>query len=380
MDVATIVVFFVVLWLPTIDSFTGIDATRPPDENRLPAVWPRLQHWSNADAQRFLAGAEAYFNDHFGFRKRLIRWSQQWKSRLFRDESGHKVIIGKQGWLYTGELQMVEHFMGIARFTPAELQAWQKVLEKRRDWLAARGIKYLFVVAPDKQDIYPENLPDWLLGAAKPGRETKLDQFLKYMKEHSSVAIADLRPALLAAKPMAPLYLVNDLHWNTLGSFIAGQEVIRAIQRQLPELPPLRLDDFTWTNQPTVGGDMARYLGREPVENNSFAFQLKTNLPPPRVQSLTPIDTVWSRHILLTVTENDTAPNIRAVFFQDSFGVHWIKYFGQCFRGIFFMQERNEFNVRIIGENQPQIVVNEMLERYFNTQDPDELLAKDALP
>ena len=27
-----------------------------------------------------------------------------------------------------------------------------------------------------------------------------------------------------------------------------------------------------------------------------------------------------------------------------------------------------------------QVVINEMLERYFNTQDPDELQAKDALP
>lgn len=372
--------FFGVLWLPTIDFFTGVDVTRPQDENRLPAPLPRLPHWNFSGAKTFMAGAENYFNDHFGFRKRLIRWSQQWKSRLFRDESGHKVVIGKAGWLYTGELQMVEHYMGIAKFSPAQLQAWQKLLESRRDWLAARGIKFLFIVAPDKQDIYPEFLPDWLLGATAPSRETKLDQFLNYMKEHSTVEVVDMRPVLLAAKNLAPLYLVNDLHWNAFGGFIGGQEVIRALQRQLPGLPPLRLGDFTWTNQPSAGGDMAQYLGREPVENNYFVFHAKPEMPAPRVIEQTPIDTIWDRHIFCTVTENESVPDNRAVIFHDSFGLPWKPYFAQCFRRIFFMQERRIFSARIIEENHPNIVINEMLERYFNTLVPEELMAKDALP
>ena len=140
--------FFALLWLPVIDCFTGLDVARPPDENRLPAPRPQWAGWNFSGAQQFMAQAEAYFNDHFGFRKRLIRLSHQWKSGLFRDESGHKVVIGPHGWLFTGELQMIDHFLGLEHFTPAQLEAWRKLLEKRRDWLAARGIKYLFVVAP----------------------------------------------------------------------------------------------------------------------------------------------------------------------------------------------------------------------------------------
>ena len=379
-DTVVIFIFMSLLWLPTVDLLTGMDVTRPPDENRLPAAWPHLAHWNFTEAQQFTAGLEAYFNDHFGFRKRLIRWSQQWKSRLFRDESGHKVVIGKQGWLYTGELQMVEHYLGIAKFTPAQLQAWQKLLERRRDWLATRGIKYLFVVAPDKQDIYPEFLPDWLLQATPAGRETKLDQFLKYMRAHSTVEVVDLRPVLLAAKPLAPLYLVNDIHWNAFGGFIGGQEVIRALQRQLPDLPALRLENFTWTNQPTVGGDMAMYLGKEPAEPNYFVLHAKPGLPVPTVHELTPMDTIWDRHIFCSVTENESVPDNRAVFFHDSFGLPWKPVFSQCFRQIFFMQERREFSAQLIEKYHPNVVVNEMLERYFNTLVPEELMAGDALP
>ena len=102
---------------------------------------------------------EAYFNDHFGFRKRLIRWYRLWRLDLFRDQKGFRsVIAGKDGWYYFNENQMVEHYRGTLQFTPEQLQDWQKYLESYREWLAQRGIKFLFVVAPDKESIYPENL------------------------------------------------------------------------------------------------------------------------------------------------------------------------------------------------------------------------------
>src|ERR1035437_10078657 len=84
-DGLLILVFAVLIWLPTEDSFTGIDITRASDENRLPAPKPRFTRLDFPGLQKYVADSEVYFNDHFGFRKRLLRWFQQWKSRLFRD-------------------------------------------------------------------------------------------------------------------------------------------------------------------------------------------------------------------------------------------------------------------------------------------------------
>jgi alginate O-acetyltransferase complex protein AlgJ len=263
------------LWAPTLDSFFNLDHFRQPGENRLPAPFPKWHEASLVEAQKYIGGLDDYFSDHFGFRKQLIRWFQNWKIGLFHDRSVYKVLIGPNHWLFIGEQQMVEHYLGIMKFTPQQLQAWQRVLEKRRDWLAARGVKYLFVLAPDKQDIYPEELPAWLRNAAPASRETKLDQFLKYMQEHSTVEILDLRPPLLAAKKIAPTYLQNDTHWNWFGGFVACQEVIKTLTKQFPDLPPLRLEDFTWTNMPATSGDLARMLGSDAPEKNYFTFKPK---------------------------------------------------------------------------------------------------------
>jgi len=57
-----------------------------------------------------------------------------------------------------------------------------------------------------------------------------------------------------------------------------------------------------------------------------------------------------------------------------------MQFLGYSFHRIAFVWENREFNASVIVENHPRIVVNEMLERYFNTEDPEEMLARDALP
>lgn len=378
-DWLVIFLFGGLLWLPTVDFFSGIDRTQPPGENRLPAPTPRLLQKDFASVQTFLTASETYFNDHFGFRKRLIRWFQQWKQRLYHDQSVNKVVPGRNGWLFTGEQQMVDHFLGLAKFTPAQLKAWQTLLEKRRDWLAARGIKYLFVIPPDKQTIYPEELPQWLLDAAPTNRETKLDQFLLYMREHSTVEILDLRPALFAAKKIAPPFLQNDTHWNLFGGFVACQEIVKTLTKQFPDLPPLRLEEFQWTNAPAAGGDLARILGLAAAERNHFKFQPGPALPALRTVDNPAFKSNWGIKTVFTV-ENPTPLRRKLVVFRDSFGEAWQPFLARSFQRTVFEVDNHEFSSALIASNAPDVVINEILERYLNTMDPEEMIARDALP
>ena len=378
-DWLVIFLFAALLWLPTLDYFSGLDRTEPPGENRLPAPRPRLAQLDFSGAQKFITASELYFNDHFGFRKRLIRWFQQWKQRLYHDQSVNKVVPGLDGWLFSGEQQMVDHFLGLAKFTPAQLRSWQVLLEKRRDWLAARGIKFLFVIPPDKQNIYPEHLPVWLRAAAPTNRETKLDQFLQYMQEHSTVEILDLRPSLLAAKKAAPIYLQNDTHWNLFGGFVACQEIVKTLAKQFPDLPPLRLEDFTWTNIPAPGGDLARILGSAATEKNYFKFQPNPALPVLRTTEIPGFKSNWGVKTVFTV-ENPAPLRRKLVVFHDSFGKAWQPFLAHSFQRTVFELDNHEFSPALIASNAPDVVINEILERYLNTMDPEEMIRKDGLP
>ncbi len=213
--------FILFLLLPVLDMGFHFDPTRPPSENRLLAALPKPPG-GLAGLQKFLTGWETYFNDHFGCRRCLVLWHNKLKWSLFREKNTRNVLMGIDGWMFMSDNQMIEHFRGAQPFLEADLQQWQKLLERRRDWLAARGINYLFVLAPDKHTVYPEYLPPWLKDL---GGRTKADQFFAYMKVHSTVPVLDLRPGLLAGKKSAPVYQKTDTHWNELGAFLAYQQV-----------------------------------------------------------------------------------------------------------------------------------------------------------
>jgi len=250
-------------------------------------------------------------------------------------------------------------------------------LEKRRDWLAKRGIKYLFVVAPDKHTIYPEYLPDWI---KKVRPQTKLDQFIAYMREHSTVPLLDVRDVILAAKKNHPVYMRTDTHWNDIGAFVAYQKLVESMARQLPalKLEPLPLASFDLTNRLMPGGDLARSLGLSMTESNAWFL-----IPKPGLPSFT-ITQPPAEHPTEPVFSTNALAQGRLVIFHDSFAVNdtyagtWSPFLGYHFNRITYLWQYN-LDTAWIERDKPDIVVTEMVERFFNIDDPEKMLAREAL-
>jgi hypothetical protein len=367
--------FLLLLWLPTLDKIFRLDHAPDPQENRVLAHRPGFGELRVGHLREFLAASETWFNDHFGFRNRLIAWFQSSQPVLYHADDLYRVpvLTGPHHWHFSARLQMIENHLGWLTFSQQEMEAWQKLLEKRRDWLAQQGIQYVFVIAPDKETIYEDELPRWLQDAPKE-RQTKLAQFLQFMKVHSTVRILDLREPLVTARKTAPTYLQQDTHWNSFGGFVACQELIKSLSA-LSDLPPLQLNDFIWTNVPATGGDLAR----NEKEENYFEFHSKLQLPTV-TGDITNIPSVWGSFRKCWITENSAPRTRTAIIFHDSFGLAWRNLLGCEFKQVIFLPDRREFNPAVIAANKPDVVINEMLECYFNTLDPNELMAKDGLP
>src|SRR5581483_10938992 len=111
------------------------------DEHRLLSAFPAFGS-SAGNIQNYLAQLERYYDDHFGGREVLIATGLKIKRSLFAAGLEGKFISGKDGWLFYTSEQMAENQLGLCPLTHEELHAWQTLLEKRRDWLAARGIRY----------------------------------------------------------------------------------------------------------------------------------------------------------------------------------------------------------------------------------------------
>ena len=200
---ALIAVFVVLISLPLAGLILGFDRAFVLEENRNLAPRPELK--LDRAALAALPGRfEAYFNDHFGFRKRLIYWLAVVKVQGLGVTSTPGVTLGSNGWLYLASDAAVLSYRAARPFTPAQLEAVPAdSSRRRRDWLAARGIPYLMVIPPNKDTIYPEFMP---AAYNKVNPRSRLDQLVDYMKDHSSVSILDIREDLRRAKQVERVY------------------------------------------------------------------------------------------------------------------------------------------------------------------------------
>ena len=224
----------------------------------------RLQqknHGSMLDVVRAFPGTyEKYWQDNSILPKGFIYLNSMVKVYLLHISPNPTVALGKKGFYFEGygarkvEKGIVESFdniadyLGMIPFSPLELWKWNQTLEERSYWLKERGVDYVFVLAPTKGLVYPENLPASL--RRRIGGTRRYMQLSRYLRNNTDIHFIDLLPPLLAAKKKSPspqLFYKTDFHWNFYGSFVAYQAMVRGLQRFFPKyhLRPLSLDDFT---------------------------------------------------------------------------------------------------------------------------------------
>ena len=232
-DVLLIALFLLAISTPAVAYLFHWQSGLSLGENRNLAKPPAF----GQDPMALLPGKiDAYYNDYFGFRKQLIHANsvirQKWLGMSTRN-----IVIGKDRWLFLTEDGLVlDDFLGLSPFTLGQVTAWKNYLEDRRKALAERGVRYLFVVAPDKWFIYPEKLPDPI--RSKAG-QPRIDQLLRFLEAtHSPVEILDLRDVLIKAKTQGEVFFRQDTHWNGRGHFAAYLEICRRLQKWFPEIQP----------------------------------------------------------------------------------------------------------------------------------------------
>src|SRR5262249_1655904 len=142
--------------------------------------------------------------------------------------------------------------------TTLEVRVWREAIVRARDWLRNRHIGYVFVIAPDKHVVYPENVTKAL---RKLSPTSRTDQVYAALAG-TDVAAIDLRPQLLAAKESERVYFVTDTHWNDRGAFAAYQQIVEAVRRQVPSTPPAwHREDFVPVETQVEAKDLARLVG-----------------------------------------------------------------------------------------------------------------------
>jgi hypothetical protein len=361
--VATVTLFLALILMPGLGLGLGFGrASVSESEMRELAVYPAWS-WQPSILTAWPDAFQRYFEDHFALRSQLIVWRSIFLWDVLHTSSSDTVIAGRHGWLFYADDGGIDDYVQSAVFTTSELEAWRLMLERTRDWLGARGIHYLFVIAPDKPMIYGEHMPE-TLHRMQPSYRS--DQLLAYLRTHSNIEPVDLRPALVAAKPSELLYHRYDMHWNDRGALVAAHEIARQLALWFPAIRPLERADFRESSS-VASGDGTTMLGlTDPGKVSTSGLVPRRGLS---YRILEPAEPNPYGEDGRLVTERPSANLPRAVIFRDSFTSRLIPYLSEHFsRAVYLWQ--NDFEPEVIQQEHPDVVIQEFVARHLVTYMP----------
>ncbi len=369
LDRLLVAAFLIVISVPLAANLSGRDGGDAEAENRTLAPFPVLDR-SLASIRAFGPGLDDWFSDHFGFRSDLIRWYGESRYFGFGVSPSPMVIRGENGWLYYEEDGGIEDYANEPLLDAEALHAWHETVVRARDWCKARGIAYVFVIAPDKHKIYPEHYNPNIHPVTPVSRT---DQVLEALAD-TGVAV-DVRPAMMAAKADDRLFHLTDTHWNDRGAFVAYQQIIEAVRKQRPAVPPAHdRSTFNATSRIVEGRDLAATIGLKRVLHEDDLRLLPKAGRGYKV--LVPAGGYATGGDPMVVTEIPGSTLPKAVVFRDSFTSALAPFLSEHFsRAVYLWQ--NDFDASDVEKEHPDIVIQEIVGRHLYVFYPTPWLVPD---
>jgi hypothetical protein len=161
-----------------------------------------------------------------------------------------RVVQGKDGWLFLGDdIADACEGKGPISHTLSRLDGLARSIE-------ASGRRFVFVVAPNKSTMEPQNLPDHFYG--KQCMTKRTDELWQELRTNPPQGYLDVRGPLEAQqrKDGKPIYWKSDSHWTSRGAAVYAHELAK------------RLDPRLWQGRSIVStgpaqrqGDLSALLG-----------------------------------------------------------------------------------------------------------------------
>jgi alginate O-acetyltransferase complex protein AlgJ len=277
-----------------------------------------------------------------------------WGDRVpFRFVKDDKVIVGKDDWLFLDNDSngFLRQYVGELKLSDQQLDEWQELLETRIARLSELGARYHFLVVPENPTVYPQMLPDGIIGA----EERTVQQLMRRLAASGSDArlIYPLEE-LVDESSRRRVCRKTDTHWTDFGAFVGYRSIVREIENEVPihEVSEEELYFF----EAKLLGDLGYKLGIGAVPEPCTGYLYS------RAKGL--YDNCIDSHGSLIITECDYAPPTKCMVFGDSACHGMLACLAQTFgRMVFVHSPTLDFD--LIASERPDVVISEMTERFL---------------
>jgi hypothetical protein len=296
----------------------------------------------------------------------LVKWYNRLRVGWLRVSPSDWVLVGDRGWLFQGGDPHIRDTRNDWPYSTGELAQWGRVLSAKKDWLAARGIDYLFVVAPNKPVTYPEHLPPAI---NRVRARSRADQLITHLTTHTDVPVLDLRPVVWQAKSILRTHHKTDTHWNDFGAYQGYRALMQRLLPQNPSAHLVELSPESFVIRDRAGGDLAQNLAmaeflREP------SVELKQPVVSCAVAKGIPADADdRTRNQNAFSTECDRAGG-RLLMFRDSYSLAMMPYLSESFTYVHYVPASPvplSAIEQLAAQHRPDIVIEQRATRWLRS-------------
>ncbi|MBO4326619.1 MAG: hypothetical protein J5950_05055 [Clostridia bacterium] len=161
-------------------------------------------------------------------------------------------IFGRRDWLFYSGNNSEGYYRGTNLLSDAEMEAWKNTFEQLDRVCKAKGIDLVVLVAPNKEQMYPEYMPSYQIVS----QTKRQDAMLEYMSANSTVRYLYPKSELSTTKIFYDVFYKQDTHWNAMGGFTGVMAVYRALGLQTTNVFELNVKQTSRT-----GGDLSNFSG-----------------------------------------------------------------------------------------------------------------------
>lgn len=340
------IVFTLVVTVICILPFAGMlfAKTETTSENKKLSEWPVLKNEDGINT-KYMEEAGAYFLDHFAFKEKLAGANAIIQAKLFNVSAEDDVIMGSNGWLYyTATLDDFQHNNSVSERQLFSMAHNMKLMQEYTELL---GKQFIFTIAPNKNSLYGENMPDSYKYVVSEKSDAK--RFIPYL-EDEAVNYIDLY-SLFSEKDEV-LYYRQDSHWTEKGAVLVYNELL-----DKAGVEHYRYDDVTPEVSYDYVGDLASMLyassakGEEKltyINENKYSYVTGENVED-----------------MLINTYNSSGRG-SLLMYRDSFGNSLLPYFANEYENAQF-SKIVPYPMTDIVTAAPDLVIVEKVERHLPT-------------
>lgn len=357
-NIFVVIFFLVAITIPLIavNKASGKVSTA---ENRVLASFPNFTTSDGKINTGFIKEFETWFSDNLGLRDEFVMANTKIQYDVFGKLTRSNTVKGKNNWLYLMYPNMVQSYQNLDLPTQDKYLQYSSLFNQLHNYFENINTPFITMVNPDKETVYPENMPDTIL---KVGNVSKTNQAIDYLINNTEVDIFSTENSLLKAKQSATVYSQNyDLsHWNQYGAFIGYLDLMDHVKMYIPDIKILSWDDFTVEPYKRT----SKLMKILPFEETDYHISYNNEYT--AIEERGPLDNfqLISSHLAFRYVNNNVPNAPKALIMGDSYIYMFIlHYLSESFSELTFIHKDNMGKIKsFVDVLNPDIFILEFME------------------